>query len=57
MDSLSEDALVLAVLFTWLDGEKQEEILRLLNIKAEDKGNENSSTTHGGSAGTSHDAG
>ena len=36
MDALSEDALVLAILFTWLDGEKQRGILKLLNIKMEE---------------------
>ena len=36
METLSEDALVLAILFVWLDGEKQEEILKLLNIKMEE---------------------
>lgn len=36
MDALSKDALVLAILFTWLDGEKQEEILKLLDIKVKE---------------------
>ena len=36
MGELSEDELVLAILFTWLDGEKQEEILELLNIEVEE---------------------
>ncbi len=36
MDTLSEDALVLAILFVWLDGEKQEEILKMLSVKKED---------------------
>ena len=36
MGNLPEDTLVLAILFVWLDGEKQEEILKLLNIKKEE---------------------
>lgn len=37
MENLSQDELVLAILFVWLDGEKQEEILKLLNIKTEEE--------------------
>lgn len=38
MDNLSEDALILVILFVWLDGKKQEEILKLLDIKVEERG-------------------
>lgn len=37
MEKLSEDTLVLAILFVWLDGEKQEEILELLKIETEER--------------------
>lgn len=36
MGELSGDELVLAILFVWLDGEKQREILKLLNIEVEE---------------------